>query len=116
MIPNPSDPDTTVCLCDAGLVGWEAVEVITPDGGRHLLLANPDAINDCYRSTADVAPHEETGPLPASVRRRLAAVQPRCGRPTRRGSRCRAPVTRPGGACSWHRTRAIGGTTERPRP
>ena len=113
MIPNPSDPDTWMCLCSAGLPGWSAVEVITPTGDRHLLLNNPDAPDDRYRTT------ELTPPT-----RNPARCRPWCtdGWPpsnhaaaaeTTAGTPCRIPVARFGDGCSWHRT--AGGTTESPK-
>lgn len=50
------------------------------------------------------APHEQPGPLPASVRARLE--RERCGAPRADGHPCRTAVGSPGGRCAWHRQEA----------
>lgn len=88
--------------------GWLAVEALAPDGERHLLLADEATLGDePYYRWRPRAPHEELGPLPASVQQRLAG-QPRCGRTAKSTGRpCRAFVARRGDPCTWHHAGAI---------
>jgi hypothetical protein len=101
----PVDWEQSRCLCDVGMPGWLLIEALAPDGERHLLMADEAVLGDePYDRWRPRAPHEELGPLPASVQQRLAGFQPRCGRTTKSTGRgCRTPVARPGAACSWHR-------------
>ena len=48
--------------------------------------------------------HEQTGPLPLSVVKRIAITQRihRCGRPTQAGTPCRIKVRRLGDPCARH--------------
>jgi hypothetical protein len=57
--------------------------------------------------TTRLAPHEADGPLNSWWRGRITRAPLLCGRPTRTTGRpCRAPVTRPGAACSQHEVNA----------
>jgi hypothetical protein len=102
------DPRRAACLCDVGGPGLIATVVIDADGTEHLVLAEADRIGD-ENTRVDVgcrdAVHEQLGPLPPGVLRRIATVRRthRCGRPTATGGRCRIPVRRPGQPCGWHR-------------
>lgn len=50
------------------------------------------------------AVHEQLGPLPLEIARRVAIANRthRCGHPTESGRPCRITVTHAGDACRWH--------------
>lgn len=105
------DSDRTVGLCDVGNPDYLAAVVIGADGAQHLILAQRSTIGDesvRYDPTCATIAHEQPGPLPLEVVRRLAISgrTHRCGRATRSGAPCRVPVTRRGDACGWHRSEA----------
>jgi hypothetical protein len=102
------DSQRTACLYDVGQAEYSAVVAVAADGSEHLLLAFQAAIGDTnatYDPTCQAVSHEQTGPLPLDVVRRItiATRTPRCGRPTKAGTACRTPVSRPGTTCGWHR-------------
>ena len=108
------DYDRSTCLCDVGLPGWAAVIAITDDGDEHFVVLSerPEADRVGYNPDTPQAPHEQPGPLPLDVVRRITAARRRgpplrCGRPTKTtGQPCRIEVTRPGEPCGLHRTEA----------
>jgi hypothetical protein len=105
------DPDRTVCLCDVGNPDYLAAVAIGPDGDQRLILAQRDAIGDPdvrYDPLCSGVAHEQVGKLPLATVRRITVSRRthRCGRRTKSGAPCRAPVTGPGDACVWHRTEA----------
>jgi hypothetical protein len=97
------------CLCDVGQPAYIAVTAVAADGSSHLLLAEAGFVGDesvTYDPTCAAVAHEQLGPLPLGVVRRITIAQRthRCGRRTKAGAPCRTPVAHPGDACSWHRT------------
>ena len=77
---------------------------VNADGSRWPWLVAPDRSDDlgCH-----CAAHEELGPLPDAVARRLQDVlarPPRCGSTRRDGGRCRALVPAHGRRCRHHDT------------
>lgn len=113
---NPSDaayivdPDRTVCLCRDGLVGYSVAVAIDVDGAEHLVLIEDVSIGNervRYDAACTTVIHEQHGPLPPRWQARVRYAPLRCGRPTRAGRPCRVEVTRPGGACGWHRNRHL---------
>jgi hypothetical protein len=111
---NFIDPDHTSCLCDVGAPDYIAATAVRADGSAHLLLARADDLGDessTYDPTCSTVAHEQLGPLPLEVVRRITAAGRRarlfCGRPTKTtGQPCRIEVTRPGEPCGLHRTEA----------
>jgi hypothetical protein len=86
---------------------WHAVEAVNPDGDRSFWLMDPNPQDD-HELPIAIPAHEDIGPLPLDVRRRISPVA-RCGQPTRSGAPCQAAVAHPGATCTRHRT-----TTEAP--
>ena len=110
---NLMDPDHTRCLCDVGAPDYLAATAVAADGSSHLLLARAEDIgveSATYDPTCSTVAHEQLGPLPLEVVRRITATRRQarlfCGRPTKSGRPCRIEVTRPGLACGLHRTEA----------
>lgn len=102
------DAARTACLCDVGSPDHVAATVVSADGTTHLLLAQRSSINDetaRYDASCAEVVHEQLGPLPIGVVRRItiATRAPRCGRRTQAGTPCRIHVSRPGQACGLHR-------------
>jgi hypothetical protein len=102
------DDARTTCLCDVGRPGYIAATAITAEGREHLVLAELNAIGDehvLYDPTCTDIAHEQLGPLPLEFVRRLTISRRthRCGRPTKSGTPCRTPVTKPGDTCARHR-------------
>jgi hypothetical protein len=114
------DNDRSACLCGQGGGEYVACVLVAADGSHDLVLVDWELIGDgqhTYNRTTPEAIHEQAGPLPLDIVRRLAissrgrrTIQ-RCGRPTKAGAPCRTPVARPGETCAWHRTPSI--TNER---
>lgn len=105
------DNHRTACLCDVGQDDYVAATAIAADGTEHLVLAARAAIGDLdvvYDPTCSVVAHEQLGPLPLDVVKRIAVASRthRCGRRTKSGTPCRTPVAHPGATCAWHRTAA----------
>jgi hypothetical protein len=105
------DNDRTACLCDVGQDDYVAATAIAADGTEHLVLAEQASINDptvVYDPTCSDVAHEQPGPLPLDVVKRITIAERthRCGRRTKSGAPCRTSVTRAGDCCAWHRTRA----------
>lgn len=90
---------STTCLTD----DLCAAVVVGPDGGTALWLLRRSGDPGCAGSCC--APHEQPGPLPLAVTRRVQA-DARCGAPTRTtGQPCRHTVDRAGERCRQHRPR-----------
>jgi hypothetical protein len=105
------DDSRTRCLCDVGRDDYIAATAVAADGSEHLVLASCDALGDdnvTYDPMCTDVAHEQLGELPLEYARRITVSRRthRCGRPTKSGAPCQAPVTRPGDACGWHRTEA----------
>ncbi len=113
------DPLRQACLCGYGAPGYRAVVAVDAQGAEHLVLADVDRINDdtaVVDTGCAAAEHEQDGPLPLDVLRRITIAHraPRCGRRTQAGTPCRIHVSRPGQACGLHRT-SIEGPRHRER-
>lgn len=100
------DHERSASLHDVGAPELAAVVGVHLDGSVLLLIAETARIGDptaIFDAGCADAPHEQLGPLPARWRDRVALAPFYCGRQTLRGTRCRIPVTQPGGTCGWHR-------------
>lgn len=103
------DSARQACLGGHGSPGYTALVAVDREGRDWLLLAEEASLGDSevradWSCTA--VAHEQLGALPLDVVRRItiATRTHRCGRRTKSGTPCRATVSRPGDACSWHRT------------
>lgn len=100
------DDHQSCCLCDIGLPGWRATVCVADDGRHDLVLVNTEFLGDpraTYDPITTQAPHEQPGPLPSRWRDRVQLAPLRCGRPTKSGRPCRAPIPQPGDTCGHHR-------------
>lgn len=62
-------------LDDAGLPGYRAAMVVSPDGTEYMLLARRDQVGDenaRYDAACRAVEHEQLGPLPIEHCRRIA--------------------------------------------
>jgi hypothetical protein len=92
---NLVDPDRGTWLQDVGQPDYIATTTLAADGTEHLVLAKLAALNDhteLYDASCTDVSHEQLGPMPAAWRHRVALAPLRCGRPTKTGRPCRAPV------------------------
>lgn len=70
------DGARSVGLGPAGLRGYIAATTVDPNGDMHLVLVDVAAIDQrTYRPTCPEAPHEQLGPLPLDVVKRVAIAQ-----------------------------------------
>lgn len=98
-------------LCAAGLPGYVAATAIEADGAEHLVLVQAGSVGDKavrYNPACPEVEHEQLGPLPLDVVRRITISRRtlRCGRRTKQGAPCQTPVARAGDACGRHRAGA----------
>lgn len=105
------DAARTTALFDVGAPEYDAATVIGGDGNAHLVLVCRSNIGDetaLYDSRCLDVKHEQLGPLPLNVVKRITIAQRRithrCGRRTKSGHRCQVPVQNAGDTCSCHRT------------
>lgn len=105
---NFIDNRRTAYLCDVGQPDYIATIALDTDGAEHLVLAQQTAIGDpnvTYDVGCAAAAHEQLGPLPLDVVKRItiSSRTHRCGQRTKAGTPCRTPVHRHGETCAWHR-------------
>lgn len=112
---NIIDDERTVTLGDVGQPDYLAAVAVDLNGREHLVLADRNRVGDLEATYAAHCPdvsHEQLGPLPLAVVRRIVIASRRsrstqlCGRPTKSGQPCQIPVASHGQACGWHRTGA----------
>ncbi|GAC59018.1 hypothetical protein GOHSU_68_00100 [Gordonia hirsuta DSM 44140 = NBRC 16056] len=103
------DDSTRRCLCDVGLPGRSAAETVEADGERVLWILADELVGDDSADLGARRPaHEKVGPLPAGWAERVRLAGRRCGRPTKAGRPCRAPVSVAGASCFRHRVEGGG--------
>ena len=96
------DPDRSRCLCDVGADGLQAATAVDADGRPSYWIVDTGLLGQDGVDHGVIPRHEQPGPLPGHIRRRLL----RCGHPTTKTGRpCRLSVDELGGACVFHRRR-----------